>query len=260
MSRIKAIFKPGYKALIPYITVGYPSVEATLESAVLLATCGCDLIELGIPFSDPLADGVTIQKANYHAIKQGITPQVCIEVACELNKRIATPLVFMGYYNPILNAGLGEFCSLAERAGIDGLIVPDMPPDEGLELERHMKKHGLDYIYLLSPASSRERISLVVQRSSGFIYLVSLTGVTGTRERLPEGLESFVGRVRERTTLPLCVGFGISSADQAMKVARIADGVIVGSKIIQLMEEDISLSLLKSFTLSLREALDHYSK
>ena len=256
MSCIEKIFIPGYKALIPYITVGYPNIEATLKAAVLLADCGCNIIELGMPFSDPLADGVTIQRASYHAIKRGITPQMCIEAASELNKIIDIPLVFMGYYNPIFNSGLEEFCRLAEKAGIEGLIVPDMPPEEGLELEEYMRKYGLDSIYLLSPTSSPERISLVAERSTGFIYLVSLTGVTGARKNLPVGLESFIVRVRERTNLPLCVGFGISTPEQAGKIAKIADGVIIGSRIIQLMEEDCSLASLKSFVLSIREAID----
>ena len=245
MSRIEAIFRPGYKVLIAYLTVGYPDPEVTHEAATLLAHSGCDIIELGIPFSDPLADGATIQKASYHALKQGINPQVCLEVADRLRREIATPLVFMSYYNPILSFGLKAFCHSASRAGVDGLIIPDLPPEEGEELETSMKEFGLDPIYLLTPASSGKRISLVTQRSAGFIYLVSLTGVDG-----------FVHRVREKTAKPLCVGFGISSPEQARQVTSSADGVIVGSRIIQLIEEDSSLSSLKSFTLSIRQALD----
>ncbi len=256
MSRIEAIFRPGYKAFIAYLTVGYPDLEVTHKAATLLAHSGCDIIELGIPFSDPLADGATIQKASYHALKQGITPQACLEVADRLRREIATPLVFMGYYNPILSFGLKSFCHSASRAGVDGLIIPDLPPDEGEELETSMKKFGLDSIYLLTPASSGKRISLVTQRSAGFIYLVSLTGVTGARESLPLELDGFVQRVREKTAKPLCVGFGISSPEQAGQVTSSADGVIIGSRIIQLIEEDSSLSALKSFTMSIRQALD----
>ena len=256
MSRIEAIFRPGYKVLIAYLTVGYPDPEVTHKAATLLAHSGCDIIELGIPFSDPLADGATIQKASYHALKQGINPQVCLEVADRLRREIATPLVFMSYYNPILSFGLKAFCHSASRAGVDGLIIPDLPPEEGEELETSMKEFGLDPIYLLTPASSGKRISLVTQRSAGFIYLVSLTGVTGARESLPLELDGFVQRVREKTAKPLCVGFGISSPEQARQVTSSADGVIVGSRIIQLIEEDSSLSSLKSFTLSIRQALD----
>ena len=165
------------------------------------------------------------------------------------------PLVFMTYYNPVLKFGLEQFCSKCTEVGVDGLIIPDLPPEEGQELEQSTKKHGLDIIYLLSPASTEERISLVTSRSSGFIYLVSLTGVTGARAKLPQELEGFVARVREKTEKPLCVGFGVSTPEQARRIANVADGVIVGSRIIQLLDEDKSLKNVRFFTKSLREAL-----
>ena len=256
MSRITSVFKPGYKALIAYLTVGYPSLETTYEAASVLADNGCDIIELGIPFSDPLADGATIQKANYQALQQGITPQICLEAASQLHQRIAAPLVFMSYYNPILSFGLEAFCRASAKAGIDGIIIPDLPPEEGAELEARASKHKLDLIYLLAPTSTEERVSLVAERCRGFIYLVSLTGVTGARQALPPGLEDFVGRVRQKAQQPLCVGFGVSNPEQAQRVAKIADGVIVGSRFLQLMEQDATLTSLKSFTKSLREALN----
>ncbi len=256
MSRITSVFKPGYKALIAYITVGYPSLETTYEAASVLADNGCDIIELGIPFSDPLADGATIQKASYQALQQGITPQICLEAASQLRQRVAVPLVFMSYYNPILSFGLEVFCRASTKAGIDGIIIPDLPPEEGIELQTSTSKHKLDLIYLLAPTSTEERVSLVAERCRGFIYLVSLTGVTGARQALPPGLEDFVGRVRQKAQQPLCVGFGVSNPEQAQRVARIADGVIVGSRLIQLMEQDATLASLKSFTKSLREALN----
>ncbi len=255
MSRITSVFRPDYKALIAYLTVGYPNIETTYEVASILANEGCDIIELGIPFSDPLADGVTIQRASYQALQQGITPQVCLEVAYQLRQRIATPLVFMTYYNPVFSFGLEAFCQASVRAGIDGLIIPDLPPEEGAELEAITKKLKLDLIYLLAPTSTEERISMVGKRSQGFIYLVSVTGVTGARETLPLELEGFVKRVRQKAQQPLCVGFGISTPEQARRVARVADGVIVGSHLIQLIEEDATFSLLKAFTSSLRDAL-----
>ncbi len=256
MSRITSVFStPGYKALIAYLTVGYPDIETTLGVASILSNNGCDIIELGIPFSDPLADGATIQKASYQALQQGITPQVCLEVALGLHQRISTPLVFMSYYNPILSFGLEDFCQASAKAGISGLIIPDLPPEEGAELEAITQKHNLDLIYLLAPTSTDKRISIVAKRSQGFIYLVSLTGVTGAREALPSELEDFVKRVRQKSQQPLCVGFGVSTPEQARRVARVADGVIVGSRLIQLIEEDATLSSLKAFILSLREAL-----
>jgi len=256
MSRIASVFTPGYKALIAYLTVGYPSLETTYEVANVLANNGCDIIELGIPFSDPLADGATIQKASYQALQQGITPQICLEAAHQLRQKITTPLVFMSYYNPILSFGLEAFCQASAKAGIDGLIVPDLPPEEGAELEASAKKFNLDLIYLLAPTSTEGRISLVAEKSHGFIYLISVTGVTGARRSLPPELEDFVNRVRQRTRKPLCVGFGVANPEQAKRVARMADGVIVGSRLIQLIEEDATLSSLKSFTLNLRQALN----
>jgi len=255
MSRITSVFRPDYKVLIAYLTVGYPNIETTYEVASILSKEGCDIIELGIPFSDPLADGVTIQRASYQALQQGITPQVCLEVAYQLRQRVATPLVFMTYYNPVFNFGLEAFCQASVKSGIDGLIIPDLPPEEGAELEVITNKLKLDLIYLLAPTSTEERISMVAKRSQGFIYLVSVTGVTGAREALPPELEDFVKRVRQKAKQPLCVGFGISTPEQARRVARVADGVIVGSHLIKLTEEDATFSLLKAFTSSLREAL-----
>jgi tryptophan synthase alpha chain len=258
MSRVASVFKPGHKALIAYLTVGYPNREATGAAAAVLADSGCDIIELGIPFSDPLADGATIQRASYQALKGGITPRDCIEIAAKLRQEIATPLVFMSYYNPILSFGLEAFCQASARAGVDGLIVPDLPPDEGGELEISARKHGLDLIYLLTPTSTEARISLVAEKSQGFIYLVSLTGVTGARQTLPPELEDFVRRVRQKTAKPLCVGFGVSNPEQATRVAQVADGVIVGSRLLELIAEDASLTSLKSAVLSLRQALNQH--
>lgn len=260
MSEIGTIFaRPSHKALITYLTVGYPSVETTLEMVPLLASAGCDLIELGIPFSDPLADGTTIQRASYQALRQGVTPKLCLKIAAKLRAKVNIPLVFMTYFNTVLSYGLDAFCRDCARAGISGLIVPDLPPEEGIELEAISLKHGVDLIYLLAPTSTEERIALVAARSRGFIYLVSMTGVTGARDVLPRELESFVSRVRQKTNKPLCVGFGISNAEQAQRVAKIADGIIVGSRLIQLLEEKNARARVSSFIKSLRDVLDNYA-
>ena len=258
MSRIGSVFRqPGHTALIPYVTVGYPSIEATIEVVPLLARYGCDIVELGIPFSDPLADGVTIQKASFRALQNGITPKICLDVARQLSQQVNIPLVFMTYFNPVLNYGLEEFCSACTKSGIEGLIIPDLPPEEGLELETMNQRQGLDLIYLLSPTSTEGRIRLVGEKSRGFIYLVSVTGVTGARDELPADLEAFVNSVRQVVTQPLCVGFGISTPEQARRVASIADGVIVGSRLIQLMEaEDNFIPPVSNFIKGLRHALD----
>jgi tryptophan synthase alpha chain len=214
-------------------------------------------VELGIPFSDPLADGTTIQKASFCALENGVTPQLCLEVAEELSRKVNIPLVFMTYYNLVFSYGLEKFLSVCASSGISGLIIPDLPPEEGSELETATKRKGLDLIYLLAPTSTEERSRLVAERSRGFIYLVSVTGVTGAREKLPVDLASFVGRVKKLATQPLCVGFGISTPEQAKRVAQIADGVIIGSRIIQLMEaNDNFVSSVSSFIKELRQALD----
>ncbi|MBI4286207.1 MAG: tryptophan synthase subunit alpha [Chloroflexi bacterium] len=257
MSQIAAVFEQAnHKALIPYVTVGYPSIEATLKVVPLLAQSGADIIELGIPFSDPLADGVTIQNASYMALQQGVTPKLCLETAKKLHNQVKTPLVFMTYYNPILSYGLDKFCCACREAGVSGLIIPDLPPEEGAELEACACHEDIDVIYLLAPTSTEERTRLVAERSRGFVYLVSLTGVTGARSKLPADISEFVSRVRRLSRQPLCVGFGIATAEQARQVAQLADGVIVGSKIIQLMEADPSLGTVASFVKELREAVD----
>ncbi len=258
MSQITSVFKPGHKALIAYITVGYPDIERTPEIAAVLAEKGCDIIELGIPFSDPLADGATIQKSSFQALQKGITPRSCLETAAKISEKINTPLAFMTYYNPVLNYGLEAFCRSCIKSGINGLIVPDLPPEEGKELEGITRKHDLDLIYLLAPTSTDDRVAVVVERSRGFIYLVSLTGVTGARDKLSPELEGFVKRVRQKARQPLCVGFGISTPEQAGHVASMADGVIVGSRLIQLIEEDKTLTSLKSFVAEMRKELDSF--
>jgi tryptophan synthase alpha chain len=251
-----AFSPPGHRALIAYVTVGYPTVAATLKVVPLLAESGCDLIELGIPFSDPLADGVTIQNSSFHALQNGVTPKLCLELAGKLSQKVKTPLVFMTYYNPVLNYGLKRFCAASAASAISGLIIPDLPPDEGSELEAVSQKHGIDVIYLLAPTSTGERIKLAAERSRGFIYLVSVAGVTGARESLPADLKAFVARVRNVASQPLCVGFGISTPEQAGRIAAIADGVIVGSRIIQLMEKSDDFSSVAGLVKGLRKAID----
>jgi tryptophan synthase alpha chain len=256
MSRLASAFKPGRTALIAYVTVGYPSVAATKKVVPLLADSGCDIVELGIPFSDPLADGATIQRSSFAALQKGVTPQLCLDVANELKHKVSTPLVFMTYSNPVFHYGLQEFCRACNHSGVDGLIIPDLPPEEGAELEAVTRSHDLDLIYLLAPTSTPERIKLVAEKSRGFIYLVSVTGVTGAREKLPKDLSAFVARVKKIASQPLCVGFGISTPEQARQVARIADGVIVGSRIIQLMEVEDGFTSLAKLVKDLRKAID----
>jgi tryptophan synthase alpha chain len=256
VSRIASVFaKTGHKALIPYITVGYPDIEATLKAVPLMVANGADIIELGIPFSDPMADGATIQESSHKALQNGVNPLTCLDIARKLRQKTAVPLVFMSYFNPVFSYGLAKFCRDSARAGIDGLIIPDLPPEEGEPLESAAKEQGLDLIYLLAPTSTPERIKIVAAKSRGYIYLVSITGVTGARSNLSDNLEIFVNRVRRTAKQPLCVGFGISTPAQAKQISHIADGVIIGSKLIQLMKTDASLNSLQQFIRELRTSI-----
>jgi tryptophan synthase alpha chain len=238
MNRITATFErlrsAKRTALMPYLTMGYPQRESALELVPALTAAGADLIELGMPFSDPLADGATIQAAGQQALANGMTLERCLEQAGELRARgVAVPFVLMGYYNPIYQMGLEAFARRAAAAGIDGLIVPDLPPEESEPLYTTLRRQGIALVFLLAPTEDEERIQLVARRTDGFLYLVSLAGVTGARDHLPAGLEAFVERARAATDLPLAIGFGISTPDQAARVARIADGVIVGSALVR---------------------------
>jgi tryptophan synthase alpha chain len=260
LNRIDALLhKINRTALIGYITIGYPDIETTIRAVSVLADCGCDIVELGIPFSDPLADGAIIQRASYGALQNGVTPQDCLNIAGEVRQNVAIPLVFMTYFNPVFKYGINKFCSACTRSGVDGLIVPDLPPEEGSLLETAARNNKIDVIYLLAPSSPQQRILRVVKKSHGFIYLVSVTGVTGVREKLPGDLTKFVARVRNTTDKPLCVGFGISTVEQAQQVAKIADGVIIGSRLIELMEVDKSLLQLGDFVNEVRIGLNKNS-
>ena len=256
MSKIASVFqKTGHKALIPYITAGYPSTAATLKAISLLAENGADIIELGIPFSDPLADGATIQESSFQALLKGVNTDTCLEIARQARQKTSVPLVFMTYYNPVLQYGLEKFCQACLSSGIDGLIVPDLPPEEAALLESLAHQYSLDLIYLLAPTSTPERIQMVAEKSSGYIYLVSVAGVTGARSSLPTDLTSFIYRVRQATQKPLCVGFGISTPEQAGQIGKLSDGVIIGSKLIQLIKEDHSLYSLAEFIRGVRKSL-----
>jgi tryptophan synthase alpha chain len=229
-ARMKAEDRTGFVA---FLTVGYPDVESTLRFVPALIEGGADLIELGVPFSDPLAEGPTIQHSSYHALQQGVTPGVCLDVVAKLRQlRVEAPLVPMGYYNPMLAYGLESFVGDAASAGVDGLIVVDLPPEESAPVREACLANDVRLIYLLAPTSTEQRIKLVASMASGFIYCVSVTGVTGARDELAPGLERFVDRVRAQTHLPIAVGFGISQAEHFQAVGQIADAAVIGSAII----------------------------
>lgn len=241
MSRIAETFArlraAGQVALMPYLTVGFPERESALELVPAMEAAGASLFELGVPFSDPLADGATIQRAAQRALTNGVTLADCLRTVAALRARgVQAPLLLMGYYNPLLRYGLERASRELATAGGDGWIIPDVPPEEAAELQAAAATHGLDLIMFVAPTTPEARIAQIAARASGFIYVVSLTGVTGARQSLTADLGALLTRVRRHSDLPLVVGFGISSAAHVADVARIADGAIVGSALIAHLE------------------------
>lgn len=235
-ARFRALKRRKGKALIAYLMVGFPTVKMLPELVGACEQAGVDLVELGLPFSDPLADGPTIQAASGKGLANGVSPAVVLEQVRRLRRgKVLLPLALMTYYNPVLHYGLSRFCRDSRSAGVDGLIVPDLPPEEAGDLVKAARPAGLDTIFLAAPTSPRERLRRVAKLSTGFIYYVSLTGVTGVRRSLPPQIGAQVRAIKKVTSLPVCVGFGISGSAQARRVARVADGVIVGSALINLI-------------------------
>lgn len=245
------------RALIPFLVAGDPDLATTAQAIEVLTAAGADLLELGVPFSDPIADGPINQRAAQRALAGGVTISAVLDLVRQLRGRHDLPVVLLSYYNPILQYGLPRFCKDAGASGVDGLVIPDLPADEGDELVTAARAVGLDTIFLLAPTSTTERIRLVAERASGFIYCVSITGVTGVREALAGDLAAFVQRIRAATTLPICVGFGVSTPEQAKHVAEIADGVIVGSALVSVLESSGDrLAQLGRLVGALRRAID----
>jgi tryptophan synthase alpha chain len=227
----------GRVALVAYVPAGFPDPDATPALVRALIEGGADAVELGVPFSDPLADGVTVQRASQRALAGGITPAKCLQLVAELRRAgVVIPLILMTYYNPILAYGPDGFCQDAAAAGVDGLIVVDLPPEEAEELSGRCRTGGLDFIPLLAPTSTDDRIALAARQASGFVYCVSVAGVTGAREALPPDLGAFLERVRRRTELPLAVGFGVSRREHVEALQGRAAAAIVGSAIVEVIE------------------------
>jgi len=257
VNRIERTFKElkslNKKAFIPYIMAGDPSVERTKELVLVLEECGADIIELGVPFTDPLADGPTIQRAAERALKEGVTLKAVLALVKDLRTKTQVPLVLMTYYNPVFKYGEERFVKDARDAGVDGVIIPDLPPDEAGELIKTAKKAGLATIFLLAPTSTEDRIKKVATASRGFIYYVSMTGITGAQILLDGSIGKSINNIRRITDKPVAVGFGISTPEEARTVSGISDGVIVGSAIVRKIQE--APEGLKDFILKLREAV-----
>ena len=235
MTETAKAFENG-KAFIPFITCGDPDLETTAKIVREAVANGADLIELGIPFSDPTAEGPVIQGANIRALKGGVTTDKVFDLVRELRKDVTVPMVFMTYSNVVFSYGADKFISTCKEIGINGLILPDLPYEEKEEFLPQCKKYGVDLISLIAP-TSENRIAMIAKEADGFIYLVSSLGVTGTRSEISTDLKSIVDVIRQNTSVPCAIGFGISTPEQAKKMADIADGTIVGSAIIKIIEQ-----------------------
>ena len=241
---------------MPYLCAGDPTPELTAKLLLTLETAGADLIELGVPFSDPIADGPTVQRASERALAHSISLQQILEIVENLRPQTEIPIALMSYYNPIFRMGEEAFCKAAQEAGVDGLIVPDLPPEQAQPLLEAAPKYNLATIFLVAPTSPPERMQLIASVSTGFIYCVSVTGVTGARATLSDEIAPMITELRKHTDKPISVGFGVSTSEQAKQIADIADGVIVGSAIINVIEEHMDdetklLTAVKQFALDL---------
>lgn len=235
--RLAACRSQERRALIPFFTAGFPRCSLTQHALLGADQAGCDLIEIGVPFSDPLADGPAIQRSSQAALDLGVHLGWILEQVHSFRRRSDTPVVLMGYFNPFLSYGLAAFCRDANAAGVDGLIVPDLPPDEGGDLHRAARKHGLSMVYLIAPTTTDSRIRYVSGRCTDFCYCVSLTGVTGARKDVGTHVQSYLRRVRRQVTKPIVVGFGISTPAHVRALAPHVDGLVVGSALVPLLEQ-----------------------
>ncbi len=245
---------------MPFLTAGDPTLEMTGKFIVEMEKNGADIIELGIPFSDPLADGPTLQRSSQRALEGGVTLSRILSFLKELRKETSIPIVLMGYYNPIFRYGVERFSKDAKDAGAAGVIVPDLPPEEAEDLIRAARGVDLDTIFLLAPTSTRGRIERVSEVSRGFLYYVSLTGVTGARDSISSDIGAAIAKIREVTSMPVCVGFGISKPEHVRRVSKFADGVIVGSALMELVEKRIEepecVTRVGTFIREFREAAE----
>ncbi len=257
--------RAGRGALMPYFMCGFPSAAQSIELVLAAIESGADIIELGMPFSDPLADGATIQHAGHLALERGMTISGCMEVAQQVSARSDAPLILMGYYNPVLAFGIERFCETAASNGICGLIIPDLPPEEAMSLQQAAQANGLSLIYLVPPTTPDERLATIVlmaaAQQGSFIYCVSLSGVTGERAQLPLHLRDFIQRVYGYTkelALPLAVGFGLSTPAHIAEVTSYADGAVIGSALVRLIEENPAekqIEAVKTYITSLKAGI-----
>jgi tryptophan synthase alpha chain len=259
--RFAQLRESGELGIVAYITAGDPSLDATHRFVLALAEAGADVIELGVPFSDPLADGPTIQRASERALKAGTTLAGVLDLVRRIRQSSEVPLVLFGYYNPVLQMGLEKFAAAASSAGADGVLITDLTPEESADYRRILAAHNLDTIFLGAPTSTDERLATIAACSSGFLYLISRTGVTGAKDDLPDDLPALVRRARGVTRLPIAVGFGISLPGHVSILGGLADAAVVGSALVSEIERaksiDAAASALAERVGSLKEAARH---
>lgn len=265
MGRIQQKFndlkKRGDKALVAYLTAGDPSLEMTKELIIALDEAGVDVLEIGVPFSDPTADGPTIQAASQRSLQRGTTLSAIFHMLETVRKYTEIPIVLFGYYNPIFIYGAERFAEQAKKSGVDGILVVDLPPEESPELRQYTDPTDIDFISLIAPTTSSERMKTISQKATGFLYYVSITGVTGTQKPVVSDIKKEMNRIRKETTMPVVVGFGISTPEQAAEIAPYADGVVIGSAFVRMIEEhgnknnlvNIICSYAKKIKTSLRD-------
>ena len=242
--RFEQLRKAGKKAFVAFITAGDPDLKTSEELVSAFEGSGVDIVELGVPFSDPLADGPTIQAASYRALKNGTTLEKIFKLVTRIRKRSAVPLALMTYYNPVFHFGEEAFTAACRDTGVDGVIIPDLPPEEAGTLIPAARRDGVATVFFVAPTTRPQRLPLIIRSSTGFIYYVSVAGVTGARQILPGDILRHVQAVKRASQTPVCVGFGISTAEQVRALSRVADGVIVGSAIIKEIEKQTGKSTL----------------
>jgi tryptophan synthase alpha chain len=259
-NKFKLLRQAGRKALVAYLTAGDPSMEMTKEIIPALALAGADILEVGVPFSDPTADGPVIQAASQRALSSGATLEKILGMIACVRMKTDIPIILFGYYNPIYRFGVEKFSERASAAGVDGILVVDLPPEEARELRKHTDGAGLDFISLVAPTTGDNRISRIVGNAAGFVYYISITGVTGTARPEPSAIRKDVLRIKARTNLPVAVGFGISTPQQAAQIAPLADGIVIGSALVKLIEENGDSKnlpdILASYIHNIRETID----
>ena len=257
--KFEALRARNEKALIVYVTAGDPSLEITNKLILEMEKSGVDIVEIGVPFSDPTADGPVIQAASQRALKAGATLSGVLKMVAEVRRASQIPIVLFGYFNPIFAYGVDKFAHAASQAGVDGILVVDLPPEEASELRNHTDTAGIDFISLVAPTTGKARLKTILRGATGFLYYISITGVTGTAAPKIDDIARELGKIRKLTKMPLAVGFGITNAEQAKEIGAIADGIVIGSALVKMIDDHQNdkdlLKMVSAYVRSIKNAL-----